>query len=141
MRIIVSILLLVHGLITSVQAGTGFSPSEGVANPSWLSWWPVNLGQSWFLKHFGLTQPVLGTLAGILWIIAGISLIAASLGLFGFIIPTSLWRFLAGLGAGIPLVLFVFYAHPMYAVGIGANLAVLLFLLWAKWLTPEMLGS
>lgn len=141
MRIIVVILLLIHGLITSAQAQTGFKPSEGVANPSWLSWWPVNLGQSWLFKQLGLAKSTVGTVAGILWISAGLCLIAAALGLFGFIIPTNLWRLLAGLGAILSLVLFVFYAHPFYIIGIGANLAVLLVLLWAKWPTPEMLGS
>lgn len=141
MRITVALLLLVHGLITTAQAGSGFNHSEGVANPSWLSWWPVNPGQSWLLKLLGLTKPILGTLAGILWIIAGLCLISAALGLFGFIIPTNSWRLLAGLGAAISLVLFMFYAHPLYVVGIGANLAILLVLLWAKWPTPEMLGS
>jgi hypothetical protein len=141
MRIFVAILLLVHGLITSAQARTGFNPSEGAANPGWLSWWPVNLGQSWVFKQVGPGRSIPGTLAGVLWLVAGLCLIAAALGLFGFIIPATLWRLLAGIGAGLSLVVFVFYAHPFYAVGIGANLAVLLVLLWAQWPTPEMLGS
>ena len=141
MRIIVVILLLIHGLITSAQAQTGFNPSGAIANPSWLSWWPVNLGQSWLFKQFGLEKSVVGTLAGILWISAGLCLIAAALGLFGFIVPTNLWRLLAGIGAILSLVLFIFYAHPFYVIGIGANTAVLLVLLWAKWPAPEMLGS
>ncbi len=141
MRIIVVILLLIHGLITSAQAQTGFNPSKGVANPSWLSWWPVNLGQSWLFKQLGLAKSVVGTFAGILWISAGLCLIAAALGLLGFIIPTNLWRLFAGLGAILSLVLFIFYAHPFYIIGMGANLAVLLVLLWVKWPTPEMLGS
>jgi len=141
MRILVMILLLIHGLITAAQAGAGFKPSEGVANPSWLSWWPVNLGQSWLFKQLGLEKSIVGIFAGILWIGAGLCLVAAALGLFGFIIPINLWRLLAGLGAIISLVLFIFYVHPFYIIGIGANLAVLLVLLWAKWPTPEMLGS
>ena len=141
MRILVVILLLVHGLITSAQAQAGFRPSEGVANPGWLAWWPVNLGQSWLFKYFSLPKPVFGTVLGILWISAGVSLIAAALGLFGVIVPTTLWRQLAGIGAIISLVLFVFYIHPLYAVGIGANIAILLVLLWTKWPTPEVLGS
>jgi len=141
MRIIVVILLLIHGLITSAQAKAGFNSSEGAANPSWLSWWPVNLGQSWLLKQPGLAKSAVGTFVGVLWISAGLCLIAAALGLFGFIIPTNLWRLLAGLGAILSLGLFIFYAHPFYIIGIGANLAVLLILLWAKWPTPEMLGS
>jgi len=141
MRILVAILLLVHGLITSAQAQAGFKPSAGVANPGWLGWWPVNLGQSWLVKYFGLAKPIIGTLAGILWISAGVCLIAAALGLFGVVVPTNLWRLFAGIGAIISLVLFIFYVHPLYAIGIGANVAILLVLLWVKWPTPEMLGS
>ncbi len=141
MRIIVVILLFVHGLITSAQARTGFNPSEGAPNPNWLGWWPVNLGQSWLFKQLGLEKSFVGTVAGILWISAGLCLIAAALGLLGFIIPTNLWRLLAGIGAIISLVLFIFYAHPFYAMGIGADIAILLVLLWVKWPTPEILGS
>lgn len=141
MRILIAILLLVHGLITTSQATGSFNPSGGVANPSWVNWWPANLGQSWILKNAGIEKSLLGTLAGILWIIAGICIIASALGLFGFVIPTNLWRLLAGVGATISLLLFIIYAHPLYAIGIGANIAILLILLWAKWPTPEMLGS
>jgi hypothetical protein len=44
-------------------------------------------------------------------------------------------------GAVISLLLFIIYAHPLYAIGIGANLAILLVLLWAKWPSFEVLGS
>lgn len=141
MRTFVAILLLVHGLITSAQAQAGFRPSEGVANPSWLSWFPVNLGQSWLFKSIGMPKPFIGTLLGIFWIIAGTCLVAAALSLFGVIVPTNLWRPIAAIGAIISLVLFVFYFHPFYAIGIAADIAILIVLLWAKWPTPELLGS
>ena len=132
MRIFIMILLLVHGLITAAQSKTGFHPSGGTPNPQWLGWWPVNLGQSWLFKQLALEKSVLSTLAGILWIAAGICFIGAALGLLGFILPTTVWRLLAGTGAILSLVLFVFYAHPFYLVGIGADLAVLIILLWFK---------
>lgn len=141
MRIIIGILLLLHGLITSAQAQSGFKPSEGVANPGWLSWWPVNLGQSWLLRQLGLEKSFVGSFTGILWLIAGLCLVAAALGLFGFVVPSQIWRLLAGTGAIISLILFVIYAHPFYLVGFGANLAILIILLWAKWPSPVLLGS
>jgi hypothetical protein len=141
MRIIVSILLVVHGLITASQASGSFNPSGGVANPAWLTWWPGALGQSWLLARLGLERSFFGTLAGVLWLIAGACLIAAGLGLFGFVVPTPLWRILAGAGATISLFLLVLYVHPLYAVGIGANIAILVFLLWIKWPSPTILGS
>ena len=98
------------------------------------------MGQSWLLSRLGLEKSFLGTLTGLLWLISGVALIAAALGLFGLIVPTLWWRSLAGAGAVISLLLFIIYVHPLYAIGIGANIAVLLVLLWAKWPSPEVLG-
>jgi len=81
----------------------------------------------------GIEKSPVGALAGLLWLAAGLALIASGLGLFGFIIPTGWWRILAGSGAAVSLLLFFFYAHPLYAVGIVANLAILLILLWANY--------
>jgi hypothetical protein len=141
MRIVVGALLIIHGLITAAQSGGSFNPTGGLPNPKWLSWWPIPMGQSWLLSRLGLENSFLGTLAGLLWLISGAVLIAAALGLFGFIIPTPWWRALAGTGAVISLLLFIIYAHPLYAIGIGANIAILLVLLWAKWPSPGVLGS
>ena len=47
----------------------------------------------------------------------------------------------AGVGAGLSLLLFVPYAHPLYAVGIGADLAIIIALLWLKWPGAGTLGS
>ena len=87
MKIVVSVLLIIHGLITASQASGSFNPTGGVPNPKWLSWWPIPLGQSWLLARFGLEGSFLGYLAGVLWLIAGVSLIAAGLGLLGLIVP------------------------------------------------------
>lgn len=141
MRILVGILLVLHGLITAMQASGSFNPTGGTPNPQWISWWPIPLGQSWLLARLGLEKSVFGTIAGLLWLISGVALIAAALGLFGFIVPSSWWRVLAGVGAAVSLLLFVFYVHPLYAIGIGADIAILLVLLWAKWPSPEILGS
>ncbi len=140
MRVFVAILLLVHGLITMAQAKAGFQPSAGAANPTWLNWWPVNPGQSWLLDHFKSPKSAISTVAGVLWLVAGICLIAAALGLFKFIVPINLWRLFAGIGAIISLVLFIFYAHPFFVVGIAANLAILVILLWVKWPSQQILG-
>ena len=133
MKIFVGVLLIIHGLITAAQSGGSFKPTGGVPNPAWLSWWPNPLGQSWLLARLGLEHSFLGTLLGVLWLVAAGCLIAAGLGLLGFIIPSSAWRILAGCGAALSLVSLALYAHPLDAVGIGANLAILLVLLWARW--------
>ncbi|MHC1782351.1 MAG: hypothetical protein AB9891_06240 [Anaerolineaceae bacterium] len=133
MKILVGILLILHGLITAMQSGGSFNPTGGVANPKWLGWWPTALGQSWLLARPGLEKSAAGTLAGLLWLLAGAVLVAAGLGLFGFIVPSAWWRVLAGVGAALSLLLFIIYAHPFFLVGAGASLAILVALLWLKW--------
>ncbi len=141
MKIVIGILLVAHGFINAMQSSGSFKPTGGIANPGWLNWWPVPMGQSWLLARLGIERSFAGTLAGILWLAAGAALIAAGLGLFRFVIPTAWWRPLAGIGAGLSLLMLILYANPMYAVGIGANLAVLIVLLWAQWPSPEVLGG
>jgi hypothetical protein len=141
MKTLISVLLILHGLITSFQSAGSFNPGGGVANPKWLSWWPAALGQSWLFPRLGVEKSLLSTFSGILWLVSGIMLIAAGMGLFGFIIPVAWWRVLAGVGAAVSLFLYIFYAHPFFLVGMGANLAILLILLWLKWPSVAMLGS
>ena len=53
---VVATLFFIHGLITM---GNGFGAvldggrkawaDPGLANAAWLSWWPLNLGRSWFI--------------------------------------------------------------------------------------------
>jgi hypothetical protein len=141
MRIVVAIALLLHGLITALQSKGNFTLTEGTPDPPWLHWWPVSLGKSWILPIFGLEKPPISFFFGVLWLVAGSFLVSASLGLFGFLIPSAWWRLLAGIGAVLSLVIFIFYAHPLFIVGISANLAILLVLLLLKWPSPEVLGS
>lgn len=72
---------------------------------------------------------------------AGAALIAGALGLFGFLVPPSCWLALAGAGAIVSLVVLAVYAHPLYAIGIAADLAILLVLVWAQWPSVETLRS
>lgn len=141
MKILISMLLIVHGLITAAQSGSGFNPTGGVPNPNWVAWWHTSLGQSWLLSRFGLEKSIVGTLTGLFWLISGAALIAGGMGLLGFIVPSPWWRVLAGVGASISIVLFVIYAHPFYAVGFGANLAILIVLLWVQWPSAATLGG
>jgi len=141
MRILVGVLLLVHGLISAAQARGSFRPRGGGANPSWLSWWPAPMGQSWLSGRLGREKTPTGFATGMVWLIAGACLIVAAVGAFGAGDPTGWWRIVAGVGAGLSLLLFVPYAHPLYAVGIGADLAIIIALLWLKWPGAGTLGS
>lgn len=140
MKIIFAILLIAHGLIVASQSSGSFKPSLGVINPSWLNWWPVNLGQSWVLTSLGIEQTLLAKAGGILWLVAGMALVAAGLGILGLIIPLSWWRILALTGAILSLVMLVIYLHPFFGVGIGVSIILLIALLLKSWPVLANLG-
>ena len=133
MNTLIAVLLIVHGLITSAQSAGSFSPGAGIPNPSWLSWWPTGLGQSWLFSRPGLEHSFLIPLGGLLYLVAGLALVAAGLGLLGWIVPTAWWPVLALVGAGLSLFMLLVYLHPFYLIGIAASLAVLVSMLWVHW--------
>ncbi len=140
MKIVIALLLIVHGLITICQSPASFSPSEGIKNPGWLAWWPANLGQSWPLNALGLEHSLPVRLGGIFWLIAGAALIGAGLGVLGFLVPTAWWRSLALTGAIILIAMLAVYYHPFNSVGLGASVLLLLSLLGEGWPMFAKLG-
>lgn len=140
MKILIAVLLIVHGLIVTGQSSGSFTPVGGISNPSWLSWWPTNLGQSWLLSMLGIEQTLAARMGGLLWLAAGMALIAAGLGVLGLIVPLAWWRRLALAGAAISLVMLAVYLHPFYIIGIGSSIVLLVALLWDKWTLLERFG-
>lgn len=140
MKILIAVLLVVHGLIVAAQSSSSLSPGKALANPSWLSWFPARLGQSWLLLKLGTEQSFLARAGGILWLAGGLALVAAGLGIFGFIIPFTWWRGLALAGAVISLVMLAVYAHPFYILGVGASVLLLAALLSKQWMLLARLG-
>lgn len=139
MKLLIGVLLIVHGLIVAGQAAGSFGstlPRE-IQNPSFVSWWPINMGRSWLFSSLGLER-TLATyrIGGLLWLAGGILLVAAGLGVFGFIIPPEWWRSLAVGGAAISLFMLAIYLHPLTIIGTAASLAVLIALLWFQWPSP-----
>jgi hypothetical protein len=142
MKLLIGVLLIIHGLIVTAQSSGSFKPpTGGLQNPAWVGWWPTNLGQSWLLTGLGLERMPFTTVILLLNLVGGIALVAAGLGVLGIIVPTSWWAPLAIAGAALSLFQLVIYLHPLYALGFGANIAILLTLLWTKWLPPELIGS
>jgi hypothetical protein len=134
-------MLVVHGLIVGAQSSGSFTARGGVANPSWVSWWPTALGQSWLLSRFGLERSPLAWVAGVLWIAGGILLVAAGLAVFGVLVPQGLWRPLATAGAVVSLFLLIVYLHPLLGVGMLADVAILVALVWAHWPQAAWIGA
>jgi hypothetical protein len=136
MKILISALLVIHGLIVACQSAGSFGsaiPSE-LQNPSFVSWYPISMGRSWLLSWLGLERTLaVYRIGGLLWLAGGIALAAAGLGLLGFIVPTDWWRGLAIAGAVISLFMLAIYFHPIMMIGTASSLAVLVALLWLRW--------
>ncbi len=140
MKILIAILLVTHGLIVASQSSCSFNPVGGLKNPAWLNWWPANLGQSWLLTGLGVEQNLVARAGGFLWLIAGVALVAAGLGVLGIVVPPSWRHSLALSGAAISLVMLAIYLHPFYGIGIGASIVLLAALLLEQWPLLERLG-
>ena len=136
MKLLISILLILHGLIVAGQAAGSFGstiPGE-LQNPSFVSWWPINMGRSWLFSWLGLEKSlIVYRIGGLFWLAGGIALVAAGLGVLGFVVPIDWWRELAVGGAAISLFMLIVYFHPITIIGTASSLAVLIALLWAKW--------
>lgn len=141
MRLLIAVILIIHGLITAAQSSGSFgsSPSAGLQNPAWVGWWPINLGRSWLLSWLGLERTPITWIGGLVWLAGGVALVAAGLGVLGFIIPIDWWRSLAVGGAAISLFMLVVYLHPLAIIGTGLSAAILFALLWADWPPPSLL--
>src|SRR5690554_4225922 len=121
--------LIVHGLITTAIALGSFRPGEPIPNPSWLGWWPINLGESWLVSDLRLPDTLFSPLFALGWLAGGLLLIASGLALFDILLPQELWRQLAILGSAISLVMLVLYLHPLYVLGITLSAGILIALL------------
>jgi hypothetical protein len=142
MKYLIAVIILGHGLIVAAQSGSNFGSGKSqLANPAWLSWWPTTLGHSWFLAAFKLEGTILDKVIGLLWLVTGVCIVAAALGILGFIIPRELWRPLAICGASGSFILLLLYLHPFFIIGILMDVAIMSALLWAKWPPETLIGA
>ena len=136
MKLLISVLLILHGLIVAGQSAGSFGPTipTELQNPSFVSWWPINMGRSWLFSLLGLEKTIIVyRISGLLWLVGGIALVAAGLGVLGFVVPADWWRNLAIGGAAISLFMLAVYFHPITIIGTASSLAVLVALLWLRW--------
>jgi hypothetical protein len=134
-RILIGILLLIHGLITVAISRGGGSPLE---NSSWLSRWPTPLGSSWLLTFLGLESSIISRLLTVLFGIAGLCFLASGVGMF---IGQEWWRTRTMVGAATSVVYLVVYLHPIYWFALALNAGILGTLWWAHWPPASMVGS
>ena len=140
MHILLGILLVIHGFIVTAQSSSSFKPSSGLAQPELAQLVACQPRTILAANPFRRGKSLLAKAGGFLWLAAGLALIAAGLGILGFIIPTAWWRSLALVGAIISLVMLTVYLHPFYGVGIGASIILLAALLVKQWTVLQNIG-
>jgi len=142
MKLLISVLLIVHGMIVAAQSAGSFAariPNE-IQNPSFISWFPINMGRSWLFSLFGLQNSLPAyRISGILWLFGGLMLVAAGLGMFGILVPVVWWRGLAVAGAAISLFMLLLYFHPLMIIGTASSVAVLIAFGWLRWTAASFL--
>ena len=142
MKLLISVLLILHGLIVAGQSAGSFGatiPNE-VQNPAFISWFPINMGRSWLFSLFGLQNSLPAyRMSGILWLIGRLILVAAGLGMFGIFVPVVWWRGLAIAGAAISLFMLLLYFHPLMIIGTASSVAVLIAFGWLRWTAASFL--
>lgn len=122
MSIVFGVLMAIHGLITLAIGGVAVSgaptPPEMNRLPG-AGWYPVALGESWLL------QSTAARIGGVLWVTAGLGLLATAASVFGIVIPTSAWRTIGLISASTGLAAVVVFFHPYYAVAIVVDIAII----------------
>lgn len=122
MAVFVGVLVAIHGLIMLAIGSTamaGAPPPPGAGSLPGAGWYPVAFGESWLLSGSA------ARLGGVLWVAAGIGLIATAAAIFGIVVPTTAWRALGLVSAVTGLAALVTFFHPYYVIGILANVAIL----------------
>jgi hypothetical protein len=130
-------ILVGHGLITSmIGFGAVTSPNApAIALPSWFAWWPGPFGRSWFFDalSLGAGAQIIG---GLVWLIAGLLIIAGGLGWFGLTLFEGPRVTLLVAGAALSLVALALYFHPIYLAAVVISLAIVI-LLWGDFLAAR----
>jgi hypothetical protein len=124
-HVVVGIVLVAHGLITTmIGFGSMSNPtSAAMPTPSWLGWWPGTLGRSWAFDALNLgSGPAL--IGGLLWLAAGLALVGAGLGWLGVSVVSNQWQMLALVGAVLGLAALALYFHPFYIVAIVIDVLI-----------------
>jgi hypothetical protein len=131
-----ALLLVAHGLITTMIGATGVASPNGpaVTLPAVFDWWPGPFGRSWLLDALNL-GPTASVVGGLVWLGAGLVLIGAGLGFLGVAPLHDHWPVLGLIGGVLGLVAVVAYFHPLYLAAVGINL-VLVAVVWRQVVAP-----
>jgi hypothetical protein len=135
MRLIIAILLIIHGLIHAGVA-TAPDPTKGDAGNPFEFF--MGEDRSWLMRMLGVSDSISWWVAVILVAITTIGFVAAGVLL---LLKSSMWRELA-VGTSILSLLFIFaYWNRYLPVGVAVNAGIVLALVWLHWPAEDMLGA
>lgn len=134
---LVAAILVGHGLITSmIGFGAVTSPNApAMALPSWFAWWPGPFGRSWAFDAMGLGAGA-QILGGVVWLVAGLLIVAGGLGWFGLSLFEGSRVTLLVSGAALSLVALALYFHPIYLLAVAISIAIV-YLLWGDFMAAR----
>jgi hypothetical protein len=112
---VVGLILVAHGLITTmIGFGSVTSPNAAAMPvPSWFNWWPGPFGRSWLFDALNL-GPGLAAVGGLIWLVAGLTLIGAASAGWAFPVLSDHWQVLAFVGGALGLVALGLYFQLGY---------------------------
>jgi hypothetical protein len=134
LRILIGVLLVLHGVIHGILA---MLPNPSVAKPvaatffsEWASPWLRGM----------LSGSALQILATVLAAIAGVGFLAAGLAMFDILLPHDWWRALAIASSVVSLILCVLFWNTYLIVGPVVAIGIIVVVGLIQWPTEGMLG-
>ena len=135
MRIVIGLLLLIHGLIHVAIYSASLSGAAAASGQE-----AFKLAHSWALGPWGFSGASLRIVGTPLWIVAGVGFALAGLAVL-HVLPMAWWQGLAVAGAVASLLLIAIFWHPWLAVAVAADALVLVGLLAGRVPFMEQIGS
>lgn len=130
-KLLIAGVLLLHGLGHGGALGAliWIARRPGTATGGWLA------ARSWLFPS--LPASAATTVSGTLWVLSLIGFVAATLSLWGFLVPTGAWRSLAlasAIVSALGIVLFL-GTWPTFntVAALSVNVAVFVTQLWLRW--------
>ena len=135
MRILIGLLLLIHGLIHIAIYGSSVSGASAAPGQE-----AFKLVHSWALSPLGFAGTSLKIVGTPLWVVAGVGFALAGLAVL-HVVPVDWWQGLAVAAAVASLLLFAFFWHPWLIAAVAADVVVLVGLLAVSVPFVEQIGA
>ena len=134
LRIVIGVLLLLHGLIHLVLALVPNPDADQPAVATFFSGW----ARPWLRDT--LSGGTLQAIPVVLAVLAGLAFIAAGLAMFDFLVPHDWWRIMAIAGSIVSLILCLLFWNTNLIVGPLVAVAILVVVGILHWPGEALLG-